>query len=853
MPSALPTVQSRGVSGSGNTATNAGDTATDNNDVFGADIFPPPNAAPVVTISGTPLSYTENNPAILLDPTATATDSDSTDFDTGKLTVNFSANGTADDRLAIRNQGSSTGQISVSGNTVSYGSSQIGTFTGGTDGTTPLVITLNASATPTAVSALLQNLTYTNVSENPSTSPRTVQLVLTDGDGGTSTAATKTINVTAVDDTEYVVTNTNDAGDGSLRQAVLNANVDPGTETIHFALPTGTQTISLLSALPTLSDSANILNTTGAIGLTIKADTAGAFSIFKVGAGQTVNFDQLTLSNGINGILNAGTTSISNSFLIGNTNGISNGSGGTITSIRDSSIVGNTGAGINNTAGTIASISNNTISDNTTGGIVNVNGTINTIIANTISGNQDGIANVSNGLSTTINVLSNNTISGNSRYGIFNQSALTTISNNTIAGNADFGIANAGTITNLFNNLLVGNGNNTLVNVTNQKQNFAGTFAQAGVDPVLKDNGGATKTHALLANSIAINKGVNSNLIQDITDLNGNGNTTELIPFDQRGQGFKRILGGNVDLGAVEYVPQPDYNSDGNIDLLWHNTSTGANVIWALNGTSYSTAFNLPVPKGNWQFEGTADFTGDGKADILWRNGTTGANVIWQLNGTGYSTAFALPTLKDTNWQIVGTADFTGDGKTDILWRNGTTGANVLWQMDGISYSTAFALPVVKGSNWTIEAAADLTGDNKADLLWYNNATGESLIWQMNGTEYTAPIRVSGAGSGLMPETVADFTGDGVADILLRKRSTGENIVWQLTSPTSSTYYSLPTLKGDSWTIQGAADFDGNGSTDILWRNSASGANVIWQMTGINYSTATALPPLASATWVNYL
>jgi hypothetical protein len=41
---------------------------------------------------------------------------------------------------------------------------------------------------------------YRNVSDNPSTAARTVRFVLTDGDGGTSAAATRAINVTAVND-----------------------------------------------------------------------------------------------------------------------------------------------------------------------------------------------------------------------------------------------------------------------------------------------------------------------------------------------------------------------------------------------------------------------------------------------------------------------------------------------------------------------------------------------------------------------------------------------------------------------------------------------------------------------------
>jgi hypothetical protein len=157
------------------------------------------NLAPTLTVSAMTLDYTENDLATVIDPTATVADSDSTNFDMGTLTVSYSANGSADDRLAIRNQGTGTGQIGVSGSTVTYGGTTIGTFTGGT-GTTALVITFNTSATTIAVTALLQNLTYANVSDAPSTAARTLQFLMSDGDGGTSSAATKTIHVTAVND-----------------------------------------------------------------------------------------------------------------------------------------------------------------------------------------------------------------------------------------------------------------------------------------------------------------------------------------------------------------------------------------------------------------------------------------------------------------------------------------------------------------------------------------------------------------------------------------------------------------------------------------------------------------------------
>ena len=45
----------------------------------------------------------------------------------------------------------------------------------------------------------------------------------------------------------FTVTNVNDSGPGSLRQAILDANSNGGLDLIHFSIGTGTRTISPLS------------------------------------------------------------------------------------------------------------------------------------------------------------------------------------------------------------------------------------------------------------------------------------------------------------------------------------------------------------------------------------------------------------------------------------------------------------------------------------------------------------------------------------------------------------------------------------------------------------------------------
>ncbi|MEK7674456.1 MAG: CHRD domain-containing protein, partial [Verrucomicrobiota bacterium] len=304
------------------------------------------NDSPIITLPGPTVNYTENNPPAILDATATVSDPDSPNFDTGRLTVSFLTGGTAEDRLGIRNQGVGPGQIGLSGtmlsfnfsygglsgnstamhihgpagpgvsagvlhdlgsfttlggpsgavagtvtltgpqvsdlhagllyinvhsttfpngeirgqitpvgngkdftitldaaqagatggtgsgsgtlalmaDTVLFAGSPIGTSSGG-GGLVPLEVMFNANATPAAVEALVRNVTFANVSEAPATAIRIVGMVLTDGDGGTSSEASIGVSVTAQNDPPVVVAT---AGPLNYLEGSGAAPIDPG-------------------------------------------------------------------------------------------------------------------------------------------------------------------------------------------------------------------------------------------------------------------------------------------------------------------------------------------------------------------------------------------------------------------------------------------------------------------------------------------------------------------------------------------------------------------------------------------------------------------------------------------------
>ena len=90
----------------------------------------------------------------------------------------------------------------------------------------------------------------------------------------------------------FTVSNANDSGDGSLRQALLAANATPGLDTINFSIGSGAQTIVPQSPLPFVTDPVILDGTT-------QPGYAGS---------PLIDLDGLALSNGNGLVVTAGGT-----------------------------------------------------------------------------------------------------------------------------------------------------------------------------------------------------------------------------------------------------------------------------------------------------------------------------------------------------------------------------------------------------------------------------------------------------------------------------------------------------------------------------------------------------------------
>lgn len=304
----------------------------------------------------------------------------------------------------------------------------------------------------------------------------------------------------------YVVSNLNDAGPGSLRQAILDANADGGPDDITFTV---NGTITLASTL-TVTDAAGL--TIHGTGQTLNGNST--VGIMTVAANAELDVDNLTFFNGNGGAFPA-------------SGGISMLGAGLV--VRNSTFTNNSSdvGGALNLALGYTTVENSTITGNearqVVGGGIAHQGTSLTIVNTTITGNTGSGINSANQ-----SFVYNSTITNNSANGI-QQGGTLTLANTILAGNAG-DCSNFGTIVPSGANL-VGDGSCAIPGALSGDPKLG----------VLSNNGGPTQTQPLLSGSPAINAG--SDAVCAASLVNGR---------DQRG--VTRPQGAHCDLGAYELV-----------------------------------------------------------------------------------------------------------------------------------------------------------------------------------------------------------------------------------------------------------------------------------------------------------
>ncbi len=362
--------------------------------------------------------------------------------------------------------------------------------------------------------------------------------------------------------TQVSVTNTNDSGPGSLRQAV---QVVASGGSIDFDPDLSGQTITLTTGPLVVAKEVSIDGTT-APGIAVSG--GGSDRVLIVDPSGEATVSGLALRDGwawdlAGGVLNNGTLTLDQVAVTGNVmatdagdfwkggGGIYNGEGATL-HLVDSTVADNVsgwaGGGVFSFFNTTTTVERSTISGNVAsdvgGGIRMLGGA--DIINSTLSGNQslgwyggavfhtDGVMNLVN--STVATNVAPPWAAAAIFVGTFTDASATlTLHNTIVADNTDFGcfqgFFGGGAVT------LTSNGHNL---ASDDTCNLTASGDQPDTAPLLgplADNGGPTLTHALLAGSPAI----------DAADA------AACPATDQRG--VTRPQGAGCDIGSYEYEP----------------------------------------------------------------------------------------------------------------------------------------------------------------------------------------------------------------------------------------------------------------------------------------------------------
>jgi hypothetical protein len=164
------------------------------------------------------------------------TDADSPDFAGGSITVGIVEGMQPGDVITLHNEGMGVGQVGIQGQDVLYGGIVVGTWSGGVG--SPLIIALGgALATPTVAEFLLLATRFEYQGDNPTSVARTLQVVVQDGDGGTSPATLLLVQVRPDNDPPVPTTGRIAIPSGCARLVPLTA-ADPDSIGLSWSILT---------------------------------------------------------------------------------------------------------------------------------------------------------------------------------------------------------------------------------------------------------------------------------------------------------------------------------------------------------------------------------------------------------------------------------------------------------------------------------------------------------------------------------------------------------------------------------------------------------------------------------------
>jgi hypothetical protein len=648
------------------------------------------------------------------------------------------------------------------------------------------------------------------------------------------------IGAVEVQSGQFVVTNANDAGVGSLRYAVQNSNGNPGTDLIVFdpVFFSVSRVITLTTGQLSVTDSVNI-NGPGPQLAAISGNNASRIMAISSGSALLdVTISGLTLAQGNASGLQGGAIAsfgenltVANCVISGNS---ANSVGGILVlspgylNLIDSQIVNNSASfdvgGVGSSGG--VNIVRSSISGNMAGGISGGlyvrNGLKmdDSTVANNLALTMGGGFTLVNFTPSTF-LIRNSTISGNTAGnggGIllgysssfqFNSTLMvqnSTITNNSAGTGTGGGIARlfgTGTI-DIESSICAGNTNGVAPDIfstgtVNLKTSLVGNglgfvptdlggnlpFGTKAKLAPLADNGGPTWTHALLPGSPAINAGSNPSLVLG----------------DQRG--FARVFGGAADMGAVEQF----VTSVASINRVGAEVSKAASVQWTVNLSHSITGlspFNFQLSGAGATGAAITTVTGSGKSyTVTATTGSDGPVTLNLVNSTGVVDAANNP---------LGYLPFAGQSYTIDK-----TAPQVL-SVTRMGPAATNAASV----QWTVTFNESVSGGAASNFTLVNTGLGGTpSITMVSGTGTTRLVTAStGTGTGTLGLNFTSATGisDAAENVVSNAPLTGEVYTVDRTAPTVTITTNAPTIndaKVGSGALAITATFNENMDTTV--------------------------------------
>ena len=645
----------------------------------------------------------------------------------------------------------------------------------------------------------------------------------------------------------FTVTNTNDGGAGSLRQAISDANANAGADQIVFNIsPGGGQTIAVPTALPAITDPAEIDATTqpgySGIPLIQLKGGAGSGHGFEITAGNsTIRGFVISSFNAGSGIAISGNGGnlIVNNYIGTNPTGTSADGNLNGVSILNSSnnIIGGTTAAARNV------LSGNTFSSDSSGVTISgENASNNVIQGNYIGLNASGTDDVPNRKGVTIGSLSLSpgfNVTGNLIGGT------ATGAGNVIAGNFgdEIDISGSGTVGNLVKGNLIGTiaaGTQALVSSGNgiiiygARNNIIGGAEPGARNVITGSSSGTFPT----GNGIVMSLAASGNVIK------GNYIGTNIFGAQWFGNEFDgiRIYNGvtNTTIGGT---------APGEGNLIAFNRSGGVQISMTLaneishgnsiRGNSTFLSSSVPIDLGSNGVLPNDSCDPDTGANNLQnypvltsatRTGNT-INLSGTLNSTANSTFAVDFYAGSTGNQTNGTAHARNYlGAINVTTDNSCNGSfNVSLPSLTGKFVTATATDpngnTSEHSQYVIapHSGFDFDADGKTDISIFRPSLGE---WWLNYSSTTQTVAAQFGVSTDKP-VPADYTGDGKADIAFWRPSSGE---WFILRSEDASYLSFPF--GTTGDIPLVGDFDGDGKADPTIQRPSTNEWFILRSTG---------------------